>query len=112
MSFIAASQARKFATVNADVLSEIHAIEDAVLASVNAGTFSSTVDGSTMTSTEAGAPRELAEIYYNVWRSFVSDKSKEANMISVIDHFTDLGYGIKRMVNPVTNSTFIWYVSW
>lgn len=112
MSFIAAGQARKFATVNPEVLNEIHAIENAVVAAIGVGTFNCSIEESPMTSTESGAPRTLAEAYYNVWRGLVTDKSKEANMVSVVDYFTELGYGIKRTVNPVTDSTFIWNVSW
>jgi len=113
MSFPTAAQARSQASVNTVVLNEVHAIENAVLASIQAGTFiASNIGATTMTFTTSGAPLALAQSYYNVWRGTETDAAKEANMASVVDHFNKLGYAIKRTVNPSTNSTFLWYVSW
>lgn len=113
MSFPTASQARNQASVNTVVLSEIHAIENAVLAAIQAGTFvSPAIGNTTMTSTASGAPLALAQSYYNVWKGTVTDAAKLANMTAVVDHFSKLGYSIKRVVNGSTNTTFLWYISW
>lgn len=114
MSFPTATQARNQATDNLTVLSEIQTIETAVLVSVQAGELSNTEIGgnTTMTSTVAGAPLALAQAYFSVWKQTVANDAYAANMQSVIDYFSGLGYGIKRVTNTVTGNTFLWYVTW
>lgn len=114
MSFPTATQARNQATDNLTVLSEIQAIETAVLLSVQAGELSNTSIGgnTTMTSTVAGSALSIAEGYFSVWKQTVTNDAYAANMQSVIDYFSGLGYGIKRVTNSVTGTTFLWYVTW
>lgn len=115
MSFPTATQARSQAVGNTTVLNEIHAIESAVLQAVQASALRAPSVGgdTTMTSTTVGAALTTAQAYYNVWKGTVEDDTKSANMQAVIDNFSKLGYGIKRVANEDTsNTTFLWYVTW
>lgn len=113
MSFPTATQARSQATDNTTVLDEIHVIESAVLIAVQNNQLSSTaIGGSTvMTSTDPAA-LPISQAYYNVWKGTTTDDAKNANMSSIIDYFSQLGYGIKRTTNSQTGTTFLWYVTW
>lgn len=114
MSFPTAAQARVQATDSTIVLDEIHAIETAVLLAVREGQLLvSNAGGNTvMTSTESGDNLNTAQLYFNVWKGNLADDSKSAYMQSVIDYFSQLGYGIKRVTNTSTGTTFLWYVTW
>ena len=115
MSFPTATQARSQAVGNTTVLNEIHAIESAILQAVQASALRDPAIGgdTTMTNTTTGSPLTTAQAYYNVWKGTVEDDTKSANMQAVIDNFSKLGYGIKRVANEATsNTTFLWYVTW
>lgn len=114
MSFPTAAQSRVQSTDNIDVLSEIHVIERAVLDQVKLGNLiAPSIGGDTiMTSTTAGTTLYTAQEYFNAWKGTVPNESKAANMQSIIDYFSQLGYGIKRVTNPNTGTTFLWYVTW
>ena len=114
MSFPTATQARSQAVGNTTVLNEIHAIESAVLQAVQASALKAPAVGgdTSMTNTADGSPLTLAQSYYNVWKGTETDDTKAANMQAVLDNFSKLGYGIKRVVNPATGTTLLWYISW
>ena len=114
MSFPTATQARSQAVGNTTVLNEIHAIESAVLLAIQSGALRAPSVGgdTTMTATTVGTPLTTAQAYYNAWKGTIEDESKSANMQAVLDNFSKLGYGIKRVVNPATETTFLWYVTW
>jgi len=108
MSFPNATDAHNQATDNITVLSEIQAIELAVLNSVQAGQLSNTGIGGTTTMTN----NTTGPAYYSVWQGTTTNDSYAANMQNVINYFSGLGYGIKRVTNTVTGNTFLWYVTW
>ena len=114
MSFPTATQARSQAVGNTTVLNEIHAIESAILQAVQASALRAPAVGgdTTMTATTIGSALTTAQAYYNVWKGTVSDDTKSANMQAVIDNFSKLGYGIKRVTNDATTTTFLWYITW
>lgn len=115
MSFLTASQARAQAIANTVVLNEMHAIESDILTAVQSGELADTSIGgtTTMTSTVLGPGLTTAQTYYNVWKGTVTDDAKAAAMSAVVDNFSKLGYGIKRIANEETsNTTFLWYVTW
>lgn len=115
MSFPTATQARSQAVGNTTVLNEIHAIESAVLQAIQASALRAPAVGgdTTMTATTVGSPLTTAQAYYDVWKGTATDDTKSANMQAVIDNFSKLGYGIKRVSNEDTsNTTFLWYITW
>jgi len=50
--------------------------------------------------------------YFNVWQGTETNRAKYADMASVINHFSNLGYKIERITNTVTSKTFSWYIYW
>lgn len=100
---LTASQARSKAQNDLVIFNEVRNIEMAILTASASGSYSITLDTTTM-STSA--------VYCNVWKGVVADRAKEIQMAQIIKYFTDLGYNIERKTNSITGTTFDWVVYW
>lgn len=54
-----------------------------------------------------------AEVYKKVYTGEICDMEKSIQMQTVLNYFTQRGYNIRRVLNPVTEQqTFYWYLTW
>jgi hypothetical protein len=89
------------------VHSEVLLLENAVLASSEAGNLTVTISDSNFTT-----PGLTAQSYYSVWKDLTTDLVKDLEMDTVISYFAGKGYSINRITNTATNNTFSWVISW
>lgn len=110
---LTATEARAKSQNDSVIFNEVRDIEDAILTSVNAGTYDAEIVGTTMTAI-TGTPEAvaLAKVYYNTWQGTADDRAKFIQMSKVITYFTDLGFSIERRTNATSGDTFKWIVSW
>lgn len=110
--FISASQARDIAvggfSASSDVLSEIQAIQTAIMTAAAAGGLSATVSASTTITNSSD--------YFFAWNdpnnhNTSTDRLYRVRMDKVIAYFTRLGFNIKRTRVGTTN-TFQWDITW
>tara|TARA_R110000744_G_scaffold25203_2_gene62670 strand:- start:250 stop:867 length:618 start_codon:yes stop_codon:yes gene_type:complete len=57
-------------------------------------------------------PNPTSVSYFTVWQGTSEDRSILNQMNQVVKHFSDLGYKLERLTNPLTNRTIKWYVYW
>lgn len=51
-------------------------------------------------------------VYYKYLENLVLDKTAKVHINEVVSYFSNLGYYIVPQVNPTTNQTIQWYISW
>jgi hypothetical protein len=119
-----AAQARAKTINDILVFNEIRELEAAILQGIQAGVYTISVNGTTMTSTDATvppvttanphpvAPIATSRLYFQVWQGTLDDRAKFIQMSNVITYFTDLGYTIQQLTNTSTGSTFNWTIYW
>lgn len=110
--FMNARDARAQAISSATTITEVRAIELAILAAVEANQLSVVVGNTPMTTPAAAPDTGPAEAYFRVWQNINADRAMQAQMDTVIRYFTDYGYSITRLINTETNATFVWSVQW
>lgn len=110
-SFPTAAQAREQAQSYSVISVEVQAIETAIIAAIAANLFRATVTSGTFMTT-AGDSTLVAEDYYNVWKGTVTNAVKTEQMTEIIKHFTNKGYSVERITDPVTGNTLNWQVDW
>jgi Txe/YoeB family toxin of Txe-Axe toxin-antitoxin module len=76
---------------------------------IGAGTANTEL-GLTQTTITAENPSSVD--YYSVWRGFSQDRILSDRMNNVIKSLEAKGFNIIRKTNPLTNTTFEWYVQW
>lgn len=102
--FINAAKARENTRNNTVVHSEVRALENEVLVSIEAGELSVTVtSGTGMTDNTE---------YYKAYYSIIDDRAMVDQIDYVSKYFRDLGYGIRLGVNHATGNTLAWTISW
>jgi hypothetical protein len=110
---LTAGEARSKALNDIIVLREIRDIEEEILIASAAGDFEVDIQStSTMAKLVNDPGFILATEYYDTFVGTRDDRAKYLQMEKVLRYFGDLGYAIERVVNPGTNSTFIWSVKW
>ena len=76
---------------------------------IGAGTANASLGLTPGTST---ATNPTSVSYFNVWQGTETDRAKSSDMVSVIQHFSNLGFKIERITNTATGKTFSWYIYW
>lgn len=112
---LTAEEARSKARKDSVIHAEIRDLEVLILAAIQNGDLSVTINGTVMTYDDPIAdPTKYAnaQVYYNVWQALATDKAIEDQMNQVVKHFTNLGYSIVRLVNPATSTTMNWFIEW
>lgn len=111
---LTATNARSQLIASAKVESEIAILNLNIIGAVTAGNTSVNVYNTTATTvanaTVYGTPMTSNVNYYSVWQGVVVDNKRSAEMQTVIDNFTKLGYTISR---KSTDGLYIyWQLSW
>jgi len=102
--FVNATQARTNTRNNSVIHGEIRAIENIVLANVDAGVlYANVTSGTTMTD---------SNVYYNVHNSITTNPTKLDQINYVKEYFVNLGYGVSILTNSSSNNTITWNISW
>jgi hypothetical protein len=118
---ITATNARINATSSANVETEIALINLNILSSIQAGQVVATVTKNTVSTVHGtaitGTPITQNEDYYKVWQntnvgniSVSTQNLYNAEMTTVINTFTNLGYTISR--RTMDAQYLYWYISW
>lgn len=105
--FLTAGEAREKAQNDSLVHDEIYHIESQILSAVDNNELSTTVTDSTMTAVGTTTAQE----FYAVWRGSSTDRAKDNQMQTVLQHFLNLGYSIVRLQNG-NNQVFKWEIKW
>jgi|TARA_R110001606_G_scaffold396590_1_gene571001 hypothetical protein len=102
--FVNATQARKNTRNNSVIHGEIRAVENVVLANVDAGVLYANISANTTMTTSS--------TYYNVYNSITTDPTKLDQINYVKEYFVDLGYAVSILTNSSSNNTITWNISW
>jgi hypothetical protein len=111
---LTATEARIKSLQDLIVIREIRDIEEGIIIASGYGNMSTILAETTTMAkaTPADAGYTVAAQYYNAWQGGTDDRQKTLQMDKVMQYFTDLGYTIDRVTNPVSQATFQWVVSW
>lgn len=55
---------------------------------------------------------EPSQKFYKTWKGQSQDRPLNDQMNGVINHFTKLGYSIRRETNPLNQEVFQWVIQW
>lgn len=110
---LTAAEARVKSLQDLYVIREIRDIEEQIIIALGEGAVEVTIQTtSTMAKNSGDTGYSVAAEYYDTWTSSRNDRQKSLQMSKVIQYFTDLGYTIDRVTNPVSQTTFQWVVAW
>jgi len=110
-NFVSATTARAAAKFDVIVYDEISTIERAILVAADATFLEVTVDDDTVMTNSTPAD-VTSQSYFDVWQKNVIDRTKLAQMMTIINYFEGLGYSIVRETNGNDATVLQWTVSW
>lgn len=99
------AQTARHNTRNASVIhNEVRAIENAVIANIDAGVLYANIT--------SGTEVTDSNVYYKAFTGISNDRSALDELDYVTDYFTKLGYAIRITENPTNPMTLSWNISW
>lgn len=102
--FVNASAARASARNASVIHGEVRDIETEILANIDQGLlYANVTSGTSMTDSNA---------YFNAYYNVQSNATLVDQIVTVRNHFENLGYGVTILTNPSTNTTITWNISW
>ncbi|QCG76120.1 hypothetical protein Cassandra_0036 [Pseudomonas phage Cassandra] len=105
--FIRAEDARIMSRDNKTIFTEICGIQQAILTAIDMKQLSVYVKSGTPITNDT-----LDEDYYKVFMKQKTDRAITDQFEFITQYFTDLGYVIKLQLNPNTQSSLQWYITW
>lgn len=105
--FITASEAKVSSRDNRTIFSEICGLQQSILTSIDAKQMETYVtSGTPMTNDTTNHD------YYKVFIGQATNRALQDQIEFVKSYFVDLGYAVKMQVNPNTQNTVQWYITW
>lgn len=120
MHNLSAKNARQRSESNLVIYNEIDAIMREILSQVDMGNLQATINDDTETTFRTGTPDITAtgttmttgDTYYNVWVGTTEDRKMSYEIDQVLQHFTNLGYGITAKKKAGMMNSLEWEVYW
>lgn len=111
---LTATEARIKSLQDLVVIREIRDIEEGIIVATSNGDMQTILAETTTMAkaTQADQGYATAAEYFNAWQGSADDRQKTLQMNKVMQYFSDLGYTINRVTNPVSQATFQWVISW
>jgi hypothetical protein len=111
---LTADEARIKSLESLVVMNEVRDIEQGIIVATETGDMQTILAETTTMAkaTQADSGYATAADYYNAWQGTTDDRQKVLQMNAVIQYFSDLGYTIERQLNPTSQATFQWIISW